>query len=154
VGTAAKLAFTTSPSGSTAGAPFATQPVVAVQDAGGNTVTTDTSSVTLAITSGTGTTGAVLSGCAPSRVNGVTSFTGGKVDKVGAGYPLPATDGGLASAVSSSFNITAGTVAQFGVSAPASVTAGSSFTVTLTAQDAGGNTVTSYAGVHTIVWSG
>ena len=46
-------------------------------------------------------------------------------------------------------------VSQFGVSAPATATAGSAFSVTLTAQDAGGNTVTSYPnGNHTIAWGG
>ena len=49
VGAAAKLAFTTQPGGGTGGTAWTTQPVVTVQDAGGNTVTTDTSTVTVAI---------------------------------------------------------------------------------------------------------
>ena len=49
-GAAAKIGFTTSPSGSTGGVPFGAQPIVAVQDLGGNTVTTDSSGVTLTIT--------------------------------------------------------------------------------------------------------
>ena len=49
VGPAAKLAFTTQPGDGTAGAALVTQPAVTVQDAGGNTVTTDSSTVTLAI---------------------------------------------------------------------------------------------------------
>ena len=60
VGPAAKLAFTTQPSNSSGGASCGTQPVVTIQDACGNTVATDTSSVTLAITSGSGTAGAAL----------------------------------------------------------------------------------------------
>src|SRR5258708_26120461 len=60
VGPAAKLAFTQQPSSSTGGIAFPTQPTVTVQDAGGNTVTTDTSDVTLAITSGTGDPSAAL----------------------------------------------------------------------------------------------
>ena len=43
VGAAAKLAFTTQPGGGTGGTAWTTQPAVTVQDAGGNTVTTDTS---------------------------------------------------------------------------------------------------------------
>src|SRR6185437_10098239 len=46
VGPAAKLTFTSSPSSSTGGVVFGTQPVVAVQDAGGNTVTGSTASIT------------------------------------------------------------------------------------------------------------
>src|SRR3954452_20555466 len=47
--TASKLGFTQQPSGATGGTAFTTQPKVAVQDPYGNTVTTDTSTVTLAI---------------------------------------------------------------------------------------------------------
>ena len=42
VGAAAKLAFTTQPSRRDRWTAFATQPVVTVQDAGGNTVTVET----------------------------------------------------------------------------------------------------------------
>ena len=49
-GAAAQLTFTTQPGTGTGGSALATQPVVAVQDAGGNTVAADTSSVTLALT--------------------------------------------------------------------------------------------------------
>jgi hypothetical protein len=156
VGTAAKLAFTTSPSTSNAGTVFGTQPVVTVQDAGGNTVATDTSNVTLAITSGTGASGAALTCTANPKaaVAGIATFAGCKIDKAGTGYTLTATDGSLSSAVSGTFNISAGPVTQFAVGVPVSVTAGSAFTVTLTAEDAGGNAVTGYIGAHTIIWSG
>ena len=46
--------------GGTGGVAWATQPKVTIQDAFDNTVTTSTASVTLAITAGTGTSGAVL----------------------------------------------------------------------------------------------
>ena len=49
-GGAAKLAFTTQPVGANGATAFGTQPSVTVQDAGGNTVVGNTSSVTLAIT--------------------------------------------------------------------------------------------------------
>ncbi|MDT4946826.1 MAG: hypothetical protein QOH14_3559, partial [Pseudonocardiales bacterium] len=42
---------------------------------------------------------------------------------------------------------------KFAVSAAATQTAGTAFTVTITAQDSGGATVTSYSGNHTITWS-
>ena len=49
---ASKLAFTQSPSNTVAGVAFATQPQVTVQDQYGNTVTTDTSNVTISVTGG------------------------------------------------------------------------------------------------------
>ncbi len=61
-GAATKLAFTQQPSSSsTGGANFPTQPIVTIQDSSGDTVTNNTSSVSLAITAGTGTSGAKLS---------------------------------------------------------------------------------------------
>ena len=58
VGAAAQLAFTTEPGGGTGGTAWATQPVVTLQDAGGNTVTGSTAAITLAI--GTNPGGALL----------------------------------------------------------------------------------------------
>ena len=161
VGSAAQLAFTTSPSNSTGGVAFSpNQPVVTVEDAGGNTVTTDTSTVTLAITSGTPTTGGpgtltCTGGLSKAASSGVATFAGCKIDKSGNGYELHATDGSLTAVDSSAFNVTVGPAAQFLVSAPASATAGTAITgITLTAEDAGGNIVTTYTGSHTIAWSG
>ena len=51
--------------------------------------------------------------------------------------------------------VSAAPVNRFGVTAPATATAGMAFsTTTLTAQDLYGNTVTSYTGAHTITWTG
>ena len=86
---------------------WSTQPKVAIQDALGNTVTTSTASVTLAITGGTGTSGAVLT-CTTNpkaAVSGVATFGGCKVDRAGTGYTLTATATGLTSAVSNAFNV-------------------------------------------------
>jgi hypothetical protein len=143
VGPASKLAFNTSPSNSTGGVAFGTQPVVTVQDAGGNTVISDsTSSVTLAITSGTGTSGAALS-CAPATaVNGVASFSGCKIDKAGMGYTLTATSGSLASATSSPFNITVGSASKLAfTTSPSNSAVGQVFPTqpVVAVQDAGGN---------------
>jgi hypothetical protein len=74
-GTAQALAFTTQPSGATAiTSAFPIQPVVAAEDAFGNTVNS-TNNVTL--TTGTGSTG-TLSGCtsAVAQVGGVATFSG------------------------------------------------------------------------------
>lgn len=153
VGAAAKLAFTTQPGNGTGGSALSTQPVVTVQDAGGNTVTSDTSKVTVAI--GTNPSNGTLSGTTQvNAVNGVASFANLAIDKAGNGYTLNATDGLLTSAASNTFNITVGSATKFAVGAPATATAGTSFNgITLTAQDAGGNTVTSYSGGKSITWS-
>ncbi|HST32980.1 MAG TPA: hypothetical protein VLJ80_05610, partial [Solirubrobacteraceae bacterium] len=76
----AKLAFTQQPSGSTGGVAFATQPKVAVQDAFGNTVTSDSSSVTLSITTPEGATLTCTSNPLAAS-SGVASFAGCKIDK-------------------------------------------------------------------------
>ena len=142
-----KLAFTRQPSNSTGGIAFGTQPKVTVQDAYGNTVTTDSSSVALTITGGTGTTGAGLTCTTNPQAasGGVSTFAGCQIDKSGTGYTLTATDASLTAAVSSSFNITVGAAAKLGfLLQPAGAVAATVFTTQplVAIQDAGGNTVT------------
>jgi hypothetical protein len=103
VGAAAKLAFTQQPNGAQAGIAFGTQPKVAVEDAGGNIVTTDSSTVTLAI--GTNPGAGTLSGCTGVKSSGVTTFSGCAISAGAAGYTLTATDGALASATSNPFAV-------------------------------------------------
>ena len=86
VGPAFQLGFTTPPGTTVAGDVFGTQPVVTIQDAGGNTVTANTSAVSLAI--GTNPAGGTLSGCTGTTTAGVATFTGCKIDKPGNGYTL------------------------------------------------------------------
>jgi hypothetical protein len=67
-GVAAALAITTAPAGASSGVALSTQPVVALEDAGGNVVTSqNTGTVTASIASGSGTLTNVTSG----------TFTGG-----------------------------------------------------------------------------
>ncbi len=156
--TASKLAFTVQPAGSTGGVAFPTQPQVTVEDQYGNTITGNSSTVTLSIAPGTPTSGGpgAVSGCTQSETNGVITFSGCSINTAGTGYQLHATDGTLTATNSNPFNITVGSVAKFGVSAATPATAGTAITgITLTAEDAGGNTVTTYAnGNHTVAWSG
>jgi hypothetical protein len=85
-----------------------------VQDAYGNTVTTDSSNVTLDI--GNNPSGGTLSGTKTVAASGgVASFGGLSIDKVGTGYTLTAMDGSLTSATSSGFNITVPPLAINGV---------------------------------------
>src|SRR3954471_6888765 len=143
--TVSKLAFTQQPSGATGGTAFTTQPKVAVQDPYGNTVTTDTSSVTLAIGTnpGAGTLTCTANPVAASA--GVASFAGCKIDKIGTGYTLKATDGALTLATSTTFNVTVGPAAKLAFTQQvAGAKAGIAFTTQpkVAVQDAGGNTVT------------
>lgn len=147
-GPATRLGFTSQPSGSTGSVPFATQPAISVQDAGGNTVTTSTATVNLTLTSGSG---ALLSctASAVAAVNGVASFAGCSIDKIGS-YTLTATSAGLIYTLSTTTVIAAGAPTKLGFTTqPSGSTAGIAFTAQPVAaiQDAGGNTTTSTASI-------
>ena len=78
---------------------------IEIQDADGNRVTSATNSVIIAL--GTDPTGASLSGTLTVNASaGLATFSTLTLDKVGTGYDLDATSGGLTPATSSSFNIT------------------------------------------------
>ncbi len=137
VGPAFQVGFTTSPGTTVAGDPFGTQPVVAIQDAGGNTVTTNTSTVSLAI--GTNPSAGTLSGCTGITTSGVATFSGCKINNAGNGYTLTATDGTLQPGTSSAFNIVTPALSSLKVSpATNNPTAGTAFNVTITELDQSG----------------
>jgi alpha-tubulin suppressor-like RCC1 family protein len=146
-GAAAQLAFTTQPSAVVAGTAMIPAVQVTVQDALGNTVTTATHSVTLAITNGTGTAGAVLGGTlSTSAVEGVATFGDLTMDKVGSGYTLTAAAGALASTTSGAFAATPGAAAKLAFTVqPSGVVAGAAMSpaVQVTVQDAHANLVNS-----------
>src|SRR5437870_1017173 len=94
-GPTAQLAFTTSPSNSMDGTPFETPPVVMVEDAGHNPLTSSTASITLA--SGTNPSSGALNGTTTANaVSSVTAFSNLSVNKAGNGYTLTASSNGLA----------------------------------------------------------
>jgi sugar lactone lactonase YvrE len=108
-GSPAKLAFTPSPGNSARNAPLSPQPVVSVEDAGGNVVGTDSSNVTISL-NGPGTLTCTGTGhLTVQAVNGVATFSGCSVDTLGNGDTLTASDTGdsLPSVSSGSFNVTA-----------------------------------------------
>ena len=122
-----------------------TQPIVKVLDAGGNVVTTDTSTVTIALTT---PNGAILA-CTTSNFRvasaGTATFAGCKIDKVGT-YTLTATDGSLTSAVSTGIAINPAAASKLAfTSQPGGGATSTPFASqpTVTVQDASGNTVTS-----------
>lgn len=140
--TPAKVVFATNPSGSTGGVAFGIQPVVAIQTSTGGE-TTSTAPVTLTITS---PAGATLSCTANplTAIDGVATFSGCSIDKVGT-YTLTATSPGLASAVSSTVEISVGPSASLVfTTTPLNTPRNTAFTrqPVVTVTDAGGNTVT------------
>ena len=103
---ATHLAFGVQPSGAQVGATITPAVTVAALDASGNTVTSFTGAVSIAIDNNP--VGGTLTGNAPvNAVNGVATFANLTIDKVGTGYTLKATSGTLTQATSNAFNITA-----------------------------------------------
>ena len=103
-GPAALLIFGVQPSDTLPGAPISPAVTVQVEDQFGYLVTTDASTVTLAI--GTNPASGNLSGTLTvSAIGGVATFSDLSIDALGTGYTLVATDGGLVSATSQLFNI-------------------------------------------------
>ena len=144
VGPAAKLIFAVQPSNAAAGAGITPAMQVAVQDAQGNTVTTATTSITVAI--GTNPASGTLAGTKTvAAVNGVATFSTLSLNLAGTGYTLTATATGLTSATSSAFNISAGEAAKLVFTVqPSTAAAGAGIApaVQVAVQDAQGNTVT------------
>ena len=109
-GPASRLHFVAQPDGGDPGQPFPVQPRVAVEDAGGNLISTGSgaaATITLAVEPGSGATGAAL-GCTTNPLRaaaGLTAFTGCAVDLAGRGYRLRASSGTLSPAVSDLFAI-------------------------------------------------
>ncbi|HEY3268392.1 MAG TPA: family 10 glycosylhydrolase [Armatimonadota bacterium] len=128
-------AFTTHPGGAVANKAFATQPVVMVRDSGGNVVTGYAGPVTLAIKSGTGSTGAALLGTATvNAAAGVAAFSGVGIDTAGTDYVLTAAANQASPADSTAFDV-AIPISDFG----------SSFTKTCTVVP--GAAATGYSGI-------
>ena len=145
-GAAAQLAFTAQPNTATAGATIAPPVEVTARDVQGNTATSFTGNVTVAIAANPG--GGLLSGTTSvAAVAGVATFSNLSTNKSGAGYTLRATSGSLTADTSATFTITPGTVSAsvstVGAS-PSTISAStgtSAATITVTAKDAFGNSI-------------
>jgi hypothetical protein len=151
-GPVAAIVFTGQPSTTAAGAPIAPAVTVSARDALGNTVTSFTGNVTVAI--GTNLVSGTLSGTLTvAAVGGVATFSDLSITKPSTGYTLTATTTGLPTITSASFAIVAGAPSQlvFGVQ-PTSTSAGVAIApaVTVRALDALGNPVTAFAGNVTV----
>jgi hypothetical protein len=105
--TGTKLGFVTQPARGTPNVALASQPRVAVQHASGATVTGVAPTVII-LALGANPGGATLTctgGLAATTSNGVATFTGCRLDKVGVGYAMVATASGLTSATSAQFDV-------------------------------------------------
>jgi len=117
---------------------------ITAQDVNGNTVTNYTGTAAISVGAGT---------VSPTVTN---AFTAGVVTESitlttrASGETLTFTDGNV-TGTSNIFDVVAGALAQFSVTTISSPqTAGTPFDVTITAQDASGNTINGYTGTPTI----
>src|SRR5664280_957134 len=121
LGSAVKLGFTSQPGSSAINVPFTIQPVVAIQDAGGNTISTaaaTTVTLTLGANPGAGTL-TCQGGNTQTTSLGVATFSGCTINNAGVGYTLVASATGYTSATSTAFNVGAfGTTITLTTSAP------------------------------------
>ena len=151
VGIAAKLAITVQPTNTAQNTNITSAVTVAVQDAAGNTVTTSSAPITLAI--GTDPSWGTLTGGGPvNAVNGVATFSNLQINNVHAGYTLIASSDTLITATTNAFTIF-GTANKLAFTVqPPNVAAGATLlpAVVVTVQDAAGNTIANSAASVTI----
>ena len=150
---ATALAFTSQPTTTAAGETISPALQLTARDAKGLTATTFTGNVTVTISAGSGTSGAVLSGTRTvAAVAGVATFTNLNIDRSGSGYKLSATATGLAGTVSAPFTIIPGAPNRLAFTVqPDSTTAGTlikPFEVTV--RDSLGNPARSFTGDVTV----
>jgi hypothetical protein len=141
-GTAAKLGIATQPSATaSAGAALTQEPVIDIQDSGGNTITSNASTVTATLTSGGGT---VVNGTAVA-IAGVATFSNLTLNAPAAAYTLTFTDGGLTSAVSTTITVGAGAAAKLVITTQPSATTASGAVLAqqpvVKVEDVGGNAI-------------
>ncbi len=134
------LAFTAQPVTTQAGAAITPAVQVTAQDDLGNTVTTFTGDVTIAIGSNPGS--GILSGTTTATaVAGIATFSDLHIDKTGIDYSLTATSPAVGAAASAGFDVTAGPVSALLSTLnalPNTIVAsagGSGSTITVTARD-------------------
>ncbi len=138
---ASKLVYGTQPSNVATGAAISPSIVVDVEDQFGNIVTSNTSSVTLAVATGPGSATGTLTVSASS---GVATFSNVKLDTAG-NYTLSASDGSLTAATSNSFTVSAAAASKLAYGTqPSNVTAGvaDSPSIVVDVEDQFGNIVT------------
>src|SRR2546428_523241 len=149
---AVRLAFKVQPGPTAAGSRFSPAIPISVLDSLGNTVNSASTSVTVAITGGTGTrtmgttpaSGTLYGTPTATAVAGVATLGNLHIAKAGGGYTLAAMTTGLTGATSNTFAISPGPPAQLAfIVQPSTAQAGVAITpaVHLAVEDSVGNTV-------------
>ena len=137
------------PSSITAGSAFGL--TVTALDPYQNVATAFAGSVTIGLKSNPvgGSLGGTLTKNASS---GIADFSGLTLEKAGTAYTIQGTSTGLTSATTSEFNVTPAAASQLLVTVepPSTLTAGSTFGLTVTAFDPYGNVATAFAGAVAI----
>jgi hypothetical protein len=142
-GGASKLVIATEPSAAVpSGAALAQQPVVKIEDSGGNIVTSNTSTVTATFTSG----GLTVANASVAAVAGVATFTNLTLNAPAGSYTLTFSDGSFAAATSTSITVGVGTAAQLVLTTQPSSSVANSVALAqqpvVKVEDSGGNIVT------------
>jgi len=144
-GSGTALVFTGEPTNAVAGAAITPAVQVTVEDGLGNTVTSFTANVTVAIATNPG--GGTLAGTATvAATAGVATFSNLSINKTGTGYTLGASSGGL-TGTSAGFNVAPGSATLLAfVQQPTNTTAGVAISpaVTVQALDGNGNVATGF----------
>ncbi len=157
LGGAAKVGFTTQPPASIASnAPFGF--VAAIEDAGGNTVSTSSAAIAVDGLFNDPAGGSVVGCSGTATSSGVSTFTGCTIAKAGSGYTIELSSGGLTKAVSTAVTVTPASATQLAfTTAPSSSTATGVVFATqpvVAVEDAQNNIVTSNAAAITLTYDG
>lgn len=164
---AGRLVFTTQPTTASADAVIRPAIQVIVQDSTGQTVTSFSGAVTLAITDETGGDESELSGTATvTAIAGVATFSDLSINEAATGYTLTASADGLADVASAAFDITAAAAGDTNhvvaaaapanklvfLHQPSAAAAGAKITpeVEVAVQDAAGRTIADFTGNVTV----
>src|SRR6266581_4596736 len=151
-GAANRLVFTVQPSTTTAGSAITPAVQVTARDALGNTVTSFSGMVTVALGNNPGN-GTLSGTTALAATSGVATFATLRIERMGTGYTLTAAATGLTTGSSAAFTVTPGAAAQLVFTGqPTNTTAGAVMTpaVQVTAEDAFGNTNPAFTGNVTV----
>lgn len=147
-----QLTFSLQPGPTVAGTTIAPAIEIRALDGLGNTFTSFSGDVTIAI--GTNPAGGILSGTTTvAAVAGVATFDDLRIDQAGSGYTLMASASGVPGATSASFDILPGPAFLLAFTVqPTSTDTGTAITpaVEVTAQDSLGNTATGFSGTITV----
>jgi len=151
-GAATRLVILDEPTNSIAGNAVTPVVRVAIQDAGGNTVTTATDAIAVAILNNPGGAGVLQGPASVNAVAGIATFNALRIDQAAAGYTLRFTSGALASDTSAAFTVAPGAAVAlaFATQPPLAAVSSAPFTVSARARDAFGNTQPSFVGNVTV----